>query len=482
MIAVALILATLTQSPPAASPQRLVTRAVRAIGGDTALRELRTLSVEFYTTTYSIGQEEWPHGPPRANLAIGRTLTDYAGERQTASIELRGPGGVTTRLRRVTAGQIGMLETNGRQGADNPNTVASAVRNLRRAPERILLAALDNPAVLRALPPRAWRGDTHDGVRYASGPDTVDIFFDRRTGLPIFTYTVTDDPILGDRRTTTALTRWQDAGGGLLYPRQLDIEVNGRAQTHSVFTAVSINPALDDSLFAIPDSIRERAQPAHAGPAPVTVSLVELAPNVWRAEGGSHHSLIVDQGTRLVIVEAPQSRARMEAVLDTIRSRFRGKSIGFVVNTHHHWDHAGGVRTAMAAGIPVATQLRNVNFMENIAIALHTVEPDAISRTDRNSTITAVRDSFVIGSGPGQVVVYLLPTTHVSGMLVAYLPAARLLFQSDVLSPGANLAAWGSSEIVRFVRARGLAVDRVVGGHGGVAAWADVERAAQGVP
>lgn len=44
------------------------------------------------------------------------------------------------------------------------------------------------------------------------------------------------------------------------------------------------------------------------------------------------------------------------------------------------------------------------------------------------------------------------------------------------------LAAWGSSEIVRFVRARGLAVDRVVGGHGGVAAWADVERAAQGVP
>jgi hypothetical protein len=63
-------------------------------------------------------------------------------------------------------------------------------------------------------------------------------------------------------------------------------------------------------------------------------------------------------------------------------------------------------------------------------------------------------------------------------MLAAYVPAARLLFQSDVLTPGANLAAAGSAEITAMARARGLAVERVVGGHGGIANWPDVERAA----
>jgi hypothetical protein len=63
-------------------------------------------------------------------------------------------------------------------------------------------------------------------------------------------------------------------------------------------------------------------------------------------------------------------------------------------------------------------------------------------------------------------------------MLAVYVPAARILFNSDVLSPGATLAPAGSREIVAFVKARGIAVERVAGGHGGIANWADVEQAA----
>jgi len=62
---------------------------------------------------------------------------------------------------------------------------------------------------------------------------------------------LTDDPILGDRVTRTAFTRWQDAGG-VLFPRQVDIEVNNRLQTENVVTAVSTNPEMPDTMFAIP--------------------------------------------------------------------------------------------------------------------------------------------------------------------------------------------------------------------------------------
>jgi len=483
-LALALVSGRATAQAPAAAPtaRDVVARAVAAMGGEPALRSVQGVSVEFYTATFALGQEETPQSQARANQAVGQTLTDYAGGRQTGTIELRNPAGAVNRLRRITAGGIGMLETNGRQAPDNPVTVANFEGGMRRALERLLVAGLDNPGALRAIPARSWRGELHDGVRYANGPDTLDLYFDRRTALPVVTEAVSDDPILGDRHTVSWYTRWQRSGP-ILYSRQYDVEVNGRLQTHSVLTAVTINPAIADSLFAIPDSITARAQRSSTTPAPIVVTLVELSPGVWRAEGGTHFSLVVDQGTRLVVVEAPQGAPRMQAVLDTLRARFPGKPVGLVVNTHHHWDHSGGLRAALAAGVPVATQARNAAFVRGIAAARKTVKPDELARRlgparVRPPAITAVQDSMVLGTGDQRVVIYRVPTAHVEGMLAAYVPAARLLFVSDVLSPGATLAPVGSAELVALARARGIAVDRVAGGHGGVANWADVERAA----
>src|SRR5207247_3696958 len=197
-----------------------------------------------------------------------------------------------------------------------------------------LVPAPDTPCAVRPDPAGVGPDEPLAGVRYAASADTLDLFFDRRTGLLIPTETLTDDPVLGDRVTRTAFTRWQDAGG-VLFPRQVDIEVNNRLQTQNVATAVNANPELPDTMFAIPDSIAARAQRSDPTPPPVVVTLVELAPNVWRAEGGTHHSLIVDQGTRLLVVEAPLSALRMAAMLDTLRSRFPGKAVGLVLNTHH---------------------------------------------------------------------------------------------------------------------------------------------------
>ena len=467
------------------TPRDLVAKAVTAMGGEAALRGLRSVNATFYSMTFGIGQEETPQSPARATITSGTQSVDYAGNRQVTVTEVRNVAGAVNRVRRVTAGGIGMSEVNGVPSPDTPGAVANVERQWRRAPERLLIAALDNPGALQRLPARAWRGESVDGVRYASGPDTLDLYFDRRSGLLVQAETLTDDPILGDRRTAVAFTRWQDADGVLL-PRQIDTDVNGRLQAHTVVTNVTVNRAAADSLWIIPDSIAGRAQRSNPTPPPVSVTLVELAPNVWRAEGGSHHTLVVDQGTRLVLVEAPQSAQRMEAVLDTLRSRFPAKRVGLAINTHHHWDHSGGLRTVMAAGIPVVTHARNASFVRSIAAARKTVRPDAISRRPAaraaRPTITTVEDTLTIGTGDGRIVLYRLPTAHVEGILAAYVPSAKILFQSDVVNAAPTPPAAGSAELVRFVKARAIPVERVAGGHGLVLPWADVERAATPAP
>jgi glyoxylase-like metal-dependent hydrolase (beta-lactamase superfamily II) len=478
-----LVLSTLAQTP---APRDLVARAVTAMGGEAAVRGVRNVTLSFYFATFGLGQEETPQSPARATFTTGTQTLDFADNRQITVSEVRTPAGAINKVRRITAAGIGMTETNGVPTPDAPQAVANVERGIRRTPERLLIAALDNPNALRSLPVRRWRDEPLDGIRYAAGLDTLDLYFDRRTGLLVLTETLTDDPILGDRVTRSAFTRWQDAGG-LLYPRQYDVEVNGRLQNAFVFTAVTTNSTVADSQFVIPDSIKARAQPSNPTPAPIVVNLVELAPNVWRAEGGTHHSLIVDQGTRLLVVEAPLSAQRMEALLDTLHTRFPAKAVGLVINTHHHWDHSGGLRAVLAAGVPVVTHARNVSFVRSIATARKTVRPDVLSRRLGPARpplppISAVEDSLVLGTGDGRVIVYRLPSAHVEGLLAVYVPAAKILFQSDVVNATPTPPAAGSAELVKFVKARGIAVDRVAGGHGVVLGWADVEKAATPAP
>jgi glyoxylase-like metal-dependent hydrolase (beta-lactamase superfamily II) len=460
-------------------PRTTIARAVAAMGGEQPVRGLRNTTVEFNAASFALGQEETPESPARATISFGRIVTDYEGGRRSFAQELRLVSGVVNRQRRVIASGMGMTETNGQMAMDVPPAVSAAQRAMTLQPERLLLAMLDRPDALQSLPARRWRGQMTDGVRYAFGPDTLSLYFDRWSGLLLVTEALADHPVLGDARTVTWYTRWQDAGG-VMVPRQVDVELNGRLQSHTVLTSVSANGTMEPFAFAIPDSMAARAVRGGAGPAPVGVTLVELGPGVWRAEGGSHHSLVVEQPSGLIVVEAPQNAARVNAVLDTLTSRFAGRSVTAVVNTHHHWDHSGGVRAALARGLPVVTQMRNVGFIRGMGLARKTVSRDGLSRGGVLPVVRGVEDSTVLGAGDRRVLLYRIPSAHAEGILAAYVPSARLLFVSDVLTPGPTLPRAGCAELVAFGRARGIVVERVVGGHGGIAAWADVERAAAG--
>ncbi len=475
---IAVLVLALAPALSAQTPRDVVARAVQAMGGEAALRGLRNKTIEFYSTNYQLGQEETPLSPPRAAINYGRIVTDYSGNRQFTTQEARVLTGAINRQRRIVAGGIGMTEFNGNTTMDAPGAVAAAVRGMTLQPERYLLTALDHPDGLSALTPRAFRGETMTGVRYAIGADTMNLWFDRPTGLLVVNELVADDGILGDRRTLTWYTRWQDASGVQL-PRQVDTEVNGRILSHNIVGALTINQSLDESQFAIPDSMAQRAQRGPATPPVMTVTLVELAPGVWRAEGGSHHSLVIDQGTGLLVVEGPLSAARSNAVLDTLRSRFPGKRVTGVVATHHHWDHSGGLRAYMVRGVPVVAHPRNLAFVRTVGAARKTVSPDAIARGAAAPAPRTTGDSLSLGSGAGRVILLPIASDHVEGILAAWVPAAGIVFTSDILSPQPNqpLAAPGSAELVGFARGRGITPSKYVGGHGVVVDWSAVEAA-----
>jgi hypothetical protein len=72
---------------------------------------------------------------------------------------------------------------------------------------------------------------------------------------------------------------------------------------------------------------------------------------------------------------------------------------------------------------------------------------------------------------------------HVEPMVLAYVPGARVLFQSDLWFPGTGGAGSPlAKHLLESVRKLGLEVDTNVGGHGGVGPFMELVTAVGKMP
>ena len=76
-------------------------------------------------------------------------------------------------------------------------------------------------------------------------------------------------------------------------------------------------------------------------------------------KGGTHHSVAIDQADHIVVVEGPQNEARSEAVIAKVKETIPNKPIRYVINTHVHFDHSGGLRTYVDEGATIVTHAMN---------------------------------------------------------------------------------------------------------------------------
>jgi glyoxylase-like metal-dependent hydrolase (beta-lactamase superfamily II) len=111
---------------------------------------------------------------------------------------------------------------------------------------------------------------------------------------------------------------------------------------------VKINVA--DAAQAVPDAVRNAPVPTQTN-----VVSTQLAPGVYLVAGGSHNSVAVEFKDYVTVIEGPLSNQRTNAVVAEVHKLFPNKPIRYLVNTHNHFDHLGGVRGFVAEGATVIT-------------------------------------------------------------------------------------------------------------------------------
>ncbi len=106
----------------------------------------------------------------------------------------------------------------------------------------------------------------------------------------------------------------------------------------------------------------------------------KLSEGIWFLDGGAPMSVLIEFSDHVVIIEAPQNDDRTQATIAAVKQLLPSKPIRYVVNTHQHFDHSGGVRGYVAAGVPILTHEKNKPYWERILSNPFTLEPDRLAR------------------------------------------------------------------------------------------------------
>jgi glyoxylase-like metal-dependent hydrolase (beta-lactamase superfamily II) len=233
------------------------------------------------------------------------------------------------------------------------------------------------------------------------------------------------NPVVGDMLTETTYADYKDFGG-VKFPTKITQKAGGFPALDLTVSAVQPNAPAD---IQVPDNVRQAA---------VEVKEQKVVDGVWYITGGTHHSVLVEMQDYVVVVEGPQNDERASAVIAEVKRLVPNKPIKYVVNSHHHYDHAGGLGAFVAEGVTVITHASNKAFFEQAFAAPRTVRPDKLAQSGKKATVESLNDKLVLQDSTRTLEIHhIAGNLHADGLILAYLPKEKLLMEADVYTPAA---------------------------------------------
>jgi glyoxylase-like metal-dependent hydrolase (beta-lactamase superfamily II) len=378
-------------------------------------------------------------------------------------------------------------------------------------PQVLLAQALSRPSMARNGGTRRINGRAFRVLVLRNEVAPIRLFVDNRTGRLTRLRTMQADYLRRDVPIEVRYRRWARAGAGMMFPRRVSLTSDGFTMIRENRSAVDTNPTMRRHAFRVPVRVSTELNPllAHIGAATsqwlmsfanlgfikdspqLTINPTRVrdangaAAGITLLGGVANNSMVVRRSNGIVVVEGALSSFRAEAVIRFIRRRFPGQRITHVITTHHHADHAGGMRPYVALGATVVVGQEAVPFFRRAFAERDTkILPDRLDGSTVPTRIRGVPNAglALAGNARSEIDVFQIRQDHATDMVVPYVRDPGVLFTSDIYSPPALPAAGdpNAQAIVDLVDAQGLNPQWIVGGHGTFIRYADFEAAVLG--
>jgi glyoxylase-like metal-dependent hydrolase (beta-lactamase superfamily II) len=345
---------------------------------------------------------------------------------------------------------------------DTLDALPGAVPGLETAlPHETLARVVRTAASLTLLP--AKDGFQRIGYAYASGRGG-ELLFDPKTKLLAGFDTRPSPSVHGDRHLSVRFGPYRRVGG-VAVPTSME-----ERQVTALFGPIGGRIALT-KVEAQGPGADELARPASAKPADYSwrpaFNVRPVGENAWLLQNvtdskgqWSYNVLAVAFADHVLVAEAPIDDALSTKLIAEIARVAPGKPVRYLVQSHHHQDHLGGIRGYVAAGTTIIASAEAKPLIERIA----RLSPGAPA-----ANVEAVQGTRVFEDATNRVEVYDVgPNPHARQMLVVYLPRQKLLYQADLVNAGEYPLNATSRSFLGWLKARKLPVETMVGLHGRV--------------
>jgi hypothetical protein len=457
--------------------------ALDAMGGRDRLEKLT--SVRLHTISHTLLTEQSYRQAPFITSYERDVITlDLAGKRVLTEAkstwpenDLNQPDSESTLIIGPDGGAY-----HGKDG-DSPCGLSSqddAHERLALGPAHVLLTAAD-AGDLHFAPAEILRGTSHAVVAFTWQHVPARVLLNPFNHLP--------DAVETTQEFHDFWYFWGDVGQrfyfdnfklveGITFPTNVIEERNGIVWSSEQALNVEFNVPIDAKAFAMDAKVAKLSagQPGwnrafHAKTDTALAPGIDMFPGAW-------NSTIVKEPEGIVILEAPISGLYTQGVIDEARKRYPSAPIVAVLSTSDSWPHTGGVRVAVADGLPIYILDLNRPLLDKMVSAPHTLDPDALENARRVKPIwRIVAGREVVGTGDNRMELYPLRGASTERQYMVYFPEHHLLYASDTLALNDDGSLYDPelmNEVAQAVKRENLAVDKVFAMHQGPAEWSQV--------
>jgi glyoxylase-like metal-dependent hydrolase (beta-lactamase superfamily II) len=289
------------------------------------------------------------------------------------------------------------------------------------APHGVIKAALQNKASMQSI---SEGGRTLTAVSFEQPGHFKATAMINAEGLVERVESMLPNPVLGDTVVTTQYSDYKDFNG-VKFPMRIRQSMARSEVLDLTVNQVEVNTPAN---IEVPELVKTAAE---------RVTADKVAEGVWMMGGGSHNSVAIEMADHMILVESPLYDGRALPLLAEVKKLNPAKPIRFVVNSHHHFDHAGGLRTAAADGIELVTSSQAKPYFERVMTNPNSISPDALQKSGKKAVISGVEGKRVFTDNRRVAEVYFIDSSvHAQGFMMVYLPAEKLLIEADAYTPG----------------------------------------------
>ena len=326
----------------------------------------------------------------------------------------------------------------------------------------------------------------------------ITLFIDKETGHISKLRTMEWDVVYGDVPLEVNYHDWQ-AIDGVYFSNRLQMSIGRAPRIDVKRSETAVNPDFG-TAFTPPEGIEyqhneEIAARARrlsqsllmfgfAGVGRPDIESIELSPGLYLLYASpidGIYTFVVEQDKGIVVMESGQNDLKGEEIINWIGEKYPDKPISHLIVSHHHNDHAAGIRPYIAAGATLVVHAAAVDFFKaQTSRPASRVLQDALDRDPGTAKIVGVPsdEPYRIDDAQQPVVIYPLEMGHVSDMLYAVVEREKLIYAGDLYVSGlardlragkkrpANILPFHSAvSLAEGIKAHDLDVTTLVGSH-----------------